>query len=129
MAALAGKTGRVPDQETLLAELEAREELCSTGVPGGLALLHPRRPEPFCFESPVIVLGRTVQQIPFGAPDGRPTDLFFLIGCPDDRIHLHVLARLCLMAQKTEVLSELRQASSADAMYEIMIASEMAVLA
>ena len=129
MAALAGKTGRVPDQETLLAELEAREELCSTGVPGGLALLHPRRPEPFCFESPVIVLGRTVQQIPFGAPDGRPTDLFFLIGCPDDRIHLHVLARLCLMAQKTEVLSELRQASSADAMYELMIASEMAVLA
>ena len=128
MAALAAKTGRVYDQERLLAGLKAREELCSTGVPAGLALLHPRHPEPFLFESPVIVLGRTVQQIPFGAPDGRPTDLFFLIGCPDDRMHLHILARLCVMAQKTELLATLRQAASAEAMYEVMIASELAVL-
>jgi PTS system nitrogen regulatory IIA component len=129
MALLAGKTGRVYDPEALLAGLQAREELCSTGVPGGLALLHPRHAEPFLFESPFIVLGRTVQHIPFGAPDGGPTDLFFLIGSPDDRLHLHFLARLCLMAQKTGVLAELRQASTSEAMYEVMINSEMAVLA
>ena len=128
MAMLAGKTGRVYDQETLLAGLKAREELCSTGVPGGLALLHPRHPEPYLFESPFIVLGRTLQEIPFGSPDGGPTDLFFLIGCPDERMHLHILARLCLMAQKTEVLAELRQASTSDVMYEVMINSELAIL-
>ena len=128
MAQLARKTGRVYDPEALLAELKAREELCSTGVPGGLALLHPRHPEPYLFESPLIVLGRTVQQIPFGAPDGGGTDLFFLIGCPDDRMHLHILARLCLMAQRSEVLAGLRQAETAEAMYEMMINSELAVL-
>lgn len=128
MTLLAGRTGRVYDEEVLLAGLKAREDLCSTGVPGGLALLHPRRAEPYFFESPFIVLGRTVQQIPFGAPDGGPTDLFFLIGCPDDRMHLHILARLCLMAQKTEVLAELRQASTSDAMYEVMITSELEIL-
>jgi nitrogen PTS system EIIA component len=128
MALLAGKTGRVYNQEVLLAGLKAREELCSTGVPGGLALLHPRHPEPYLFESPFIVLGRTVQQIPFGAPDGGSTDLFFLIGCPDERMHLHILARLCMMAQKTEVLAELRQASTSEVMCHAMINSERAVL-
>jgi len=128
MSALAGKTGRVCDPSGLLAGLEARESLCSTGLPGGLALLHARFPEPYLFESPFIVLGRTVQEIPFGAPDGRGTRLFFLLGCPDDRLHLHTLARLCLMAQKTEVLAELLDAAAAAAMHQRILAAEVAVL-
>jgi nitrogen PTS system EIIA component len=129
MTALAEKTGRVADPQALLQGLEAREELCSTGLPGGLALLHSRNHESYLFEAPFLALGRTIQQIPFGAPDGRPTDLFFLIGCPDDRMHLHTLARLCLMAQKTELLAELRQAQDAEAMCECILAAEQAVLA
>lgn len=128
MAALAQRTGRVSDPQALRQGLEAREELCSTGVPGGLALLHARDPEDYLFEAPFVVLGRTIQQIPFGAPDGQPTDLFFLIGCPDSRMHLHTLARLCLMAQKTDLLSSLRQAPDAEAMCECLIAAEQAVL-
>ena len=129
MAALAEKTGRVCDPAALLQGLEAREELCSTGIPGGLALLHSRNPESYLFETAFLALGRTIQQIPFGAPDGQPTNLFFLIGCPDDRMHLHTLARLCLMAQKTDLLAELRQAVDADAMCDCIIAAEQAVLA
>jgi nitrogen PTS system EIIA component len=128
MAALAGKTGRVCDPSGLRSSLEAREALCSTGLPGGLALLHARNPESYLFESPFIVLGRTIQQIPFGAPDGQATDLFFLLACPDDRLHLHTLARLCLMAQKTELLAGLREAADAQAMHECLLASETGVL-
>jgi excisionase family DNA binding protein len=128
MAALADKTGRVCDRRALRLGLEAREELCSTGIPGGLALLHSRDPESYLFETAFLALGRTIQQIPFGAPDGQPTNLFFLIGCPDDRLHLHTLARLCLMAQKTEMLAELRQAVDAKAMCECLIAAEQKVL-
>ncbi len=128
MSALAVKTGLVSDPRALLAGLEAREELCSTGLPGGLALLHTRNPEAYLFESSFIVLGRTVQQIPFGAPDGRATDLFFLLGCPDDRLHLHTLARLCLMAQKTEILDQLRQAADAESMHQCILTAEETVL-
>lgn len=128
ICALAEKTGRVCDPTRLLESLEAREALCSTGLPGGLALLHTRNPEPYLFESPFLVLGRTVQQIPFGAPDGRPTDLFFLIACPDERLHLHVLARLCLMVQRTDVLAQLREAADAQAMFQTLVAAEAAVL-
>jgi nitrogen PTS system EIIA component len=129
MAALAEKTGRVCDPAALLHGLEAREELCSTGIPGGLALLHSRNPEPYLVETAFLALGRTIQQIPFGAPDGQPTNLFFLIGCPDDGTHLHTLARLCLMAQKTNLLVELRQATEAEAMCQSIIAAEQTVLA
>jgi PTS system nitrogen regulatory IIA component len=129
MVALAVKTGRASDPPTLLEGLEAREALCSTGIPGGLALLHPREPEPYLFEAPFVALGRTIQQIPFGAPDGRPTDLFFLIGCPEARMHLHILARLCLMTQKTDMLANLREAADATAMCECLLAAEEAVLA
>ena len=128
ISALAQTTGRVSDPAGLLAGLEAREKLCSTGLPGGFALLHTRVPEAYLFESAFIVLARTPQEIPFGAPDGQPTDLFFLLACPDDRLHLHTLARLCVMAQKTGLLAELRQAPDAETMYQCLMASEAAVL-
>lgn len=129
LCAFATRTGRVADSKALLETVEAREQLCSTGVSGGLALPHPRYPDPDLIESPFIVVGRTVQGIPFGAPDGRPTDLFFLIGCPDDRLHLHVLARVCLMAQNTELLSRLRSSPAPEEMRDIVIEAEAEALA
>jgi excisionase family DNA binding protein len=128
LVTLAARTGRVPDPRELLGSLEARETLCSTAVPGGLALLHPRHHQPYMFESSFLVLGRTVQDIPFGAPDGQHTTLFFLICCQDDRIHLHTLARLCLMAQKTRLLARLREAADAASLYDAIVTSEREVL-
>jgi nitrogen PTS system EIIA component len=129
LVALAEKTGRVLDPADLLASVEAREELCSTGLPGGLAILHCRNHKPYRFESSFIVLGRTVQEIHFGAPDGRPTWLFFLICCQDERIHLHTLARLCLIVQKTDIVPRLLAAPDAAAMHRDLLAAEQAALA
>jgi excisionase family DNA binding protein len=128
MVKLAEKTGRVWDPGGLLNGLEAREEVSSTGLPGGLALLHTRQADADLFESSFLVLGRTIQQIPFGAPDGRPTDLFFLIACTDDRLHLHILARICLLAQKTELLAQLRLAQNAEEMHEALNSCEAELL-
>jgi mannitol/fructose-specific phosphotransferase system IIA component (Ntr-type) len=128
MVALAERTGLVFEPRDLLASIEAREEICPTAIPGGLALLHPRHHQPYMFEASFIVLGRPVQEIHFGAPDGKSTDLFFLICCQDDRIHLHALARLCMMAQKTELLSQLRAAPDATAMHDYILLAEAEVL-
>jgi mannitol/fructose-specific phosphotransferase system IIA component (Ntr-type) len=90
LVALAEKTGQLNDPKTLVDSLEAREELCSTAMPGGFALPHLRTQEPYLFETSFLVVGRPIQPIHFGAPDGEPTQLFFLICCQDDRLHLHI---------------------------------------
>lgn len=129
LVALAEKTGQLTNPKELLESLESREELCPTALPGGLAIPHPRFHQPYLFESSFMVVGRSVQEIHFGAPDGKPTDLIFLLCCQDDRIHLHALSRLCLMAHKTEMLSQLRAAPDATAMRDCIIAAEQEVLA
>jgi mannitol/fructose-specific phosphotransferase system IIA component (Ntr-type) len=80
------------------------------------------------FEKSFIVVGRPIQEIHFGAPDGEPTRLFFLLCCQDDRLHLHTLARLCLIAQKTKILEQLRDAPDAQAMRDALIAAEQEIL-
>jgi PTS system nitrogen regulatory IIA component len=129
LVALAEKTGNLSDPKTLLASLEAREELCSTAVPGGLALPHPRSHEPYLFETSFIVVGRPIQEIHFGAPDGQPTHLFFLLCCQDDRLHLHTLARLCLIMLKTRLLDQLRDAPDAETMRQTIVVAEQEILA
>jgi len=128
LVALADKTGHLNDTKTLVESLEAREELCSTAMPGGFALPHPRTPEPYLFEQSFIVVGRPVQEIHFGAPDGEPTRLFFLLCCQDDRLHLHTLARLCVLALKTKILEQLRDAPDAATMRDALVAAEQAIL-
>jgi excisionase family DNA binding protein len=129
LVALAEATGHLYDPKALLASLEAREELCSTAMPGGFALPHPRFHDPYLFETSLLVVGRPVQEIHFGAPDGQPTRLFFLIGCQDDRLHLHTLARLCLIAQKTNVIDQLLAVPDAPTMRAVLIAAEQQILA
>jgi excisionase family DNA binding protein len=125
LVALAEGTGRLNDPKTLLASLAAREELCSTGMPGGFAIPHPRTHDSYLFESSFIAVGRSLQPINFGAPDGQPTKLFFLVCCQDDRLHLHTLARLCFLAQTTQLLVQLEAAPDADAMFSHIIAAEL----
>jgi excisionase family DNA binding protein len=128
MVALGDRTGRVLDSRELLDSVEAREALCSTALPGGIALLHARQHQAYRFEGSFMVLGRTIQAIPFGAPDGRSTQVFFLICCQDDRIHLHTLARLCLLAMKTNVIAQLFEAKDAATAYDTLVAAELSVL-
>jgi excisionase family DNA binding protein len=128
LVALADMTKQVSNPKELLASLEAREGLGSTAVPGGLALPHPRFHQPYLFTSSFLVLGRSMQEIHFGSPDGHPTSLFIMICCQDDRFHLHTLARLCLMALTTDLLAQLRQAPEAKSMRDCLLAAEQEVL-
>ena len=128
MVARAASTDLVSDPRELLQAIESREKLCSTALPGGYALLHPRQHDPYMFAESFAVLGRTATPVHFGAQDGRPTDLFFLVCCQDDRLHLHALARLCTMAQRTGMLDGLREAGSAARMFDVILDAERQVI-
>lgn len=120
MTDLAESTGLVYDPDLLFRELTAREEVASTAVGGGAAFLHARFHDPYLVQESFIALGRAVHPVFFGSQDGEATDLFFLICCTDHTQHLHVLARLCLLAHGTHLLQTLREAPDADGMYTVL---------
>jgi PTS system nitrogen regulatory IIA component len=114
MTDLAARTGAVYDAEALFRELVAREEVASTAVGRSMALLHPRFHDPYLFEESFIAYGRSERPIFFGARDGEATRHFFLICCTDHEQHLHLLARLAVLAHGTDFLEKLDAAATAE---------------
>ncbi|NLL83588.1 MAG: PTS transporter subunit EIIA [Lentisphaerae bacterium] len=129
LVAIAEQAGLLYAPADLVRSLVEREAICSTGLAGGVALVHPRRQDPYLAPDSFIVLGRTESPIPFGAPDGKNTDLFFLICCLDDRLHLHTLARLCAMLSTTELMAQIRTTDNVDEIFTAIKNSETEVVA
>lgn len=125
---LAEATGLLYDPETLEAELVSREEMCSTAMEDGLAIPHPRRPQQYIIAEPILVFGRPSTSIAFGAPDGKMSDLFFMVCTDDDQHHLHILARLCRICHQKGVLDALREADYPDEVISIIRDAESTVL-
>jgi len=109
---LAEQSWQVFDAESVLAAVRAREDFHSTAQPGGVALLHPRRPMPSALGESLVAFGRTASGVPFGAPSGVLTDLYFLILCRDEQTHLKVLARLARLFRREGFLDALRVAET-----------------
>lgn len=124
----ADRTGRVVYPEDLLASLEERERMGSTALPGGLAIPHPARHDPYLFETSFLVVARAAHPIPFGSPDGELTDLFFLTCCADEQLHLHLLARLCMICHHTAALLRLRETRDPGVMLRTLVDAEREVL-
>lgn len=124
MTTLAERSGFVYDPETLFKELVAREEAASTAIGAGAAFLHPRYHDPYFFEQSFIAYGRALRPIFFGAPDGAATQHFFLICSTNHDEHLHILARLAMMANGTDLLTRLNDVEEPSAVLEALRACE-----
>lgn len=118
MVGLAERTGMLWDTEKMAEAILAREELQSTAMPNGVALMHPRRPLSNILGEPLLALGISPQGIPFGGGRGL-TRVFTLICSTDDRGHLHTLARLTRMFQDDSFVPRLQEAEDPAAAKEI----------
>lgn len=128
MTELAESTGKVYDKDALFKGLTEREEAASTAVGGGAAFLHVKFHDEYLVSESFLALGRTARPVFFGAPDDEGTDIFFLINCTDRALHLHVLARLCLLAHGTTLLADLRAAPDAESMLDVVKTAETSLL-
>lgn len=126
LVALAERTGLLYDAEGLLKALEAREEMCSTGLQHGVAIPHPRQPMPYVSAEPLVCVARTTRGIGFGSPYGL-SRLFFLICCHEDRHHLRVLARL-MRVLSPDMIESLMTVETREEMLEILIEKEKQVI-
>jgi len=86
--------GAVYDAGELMEQLEAREQVISTALKCGAALVHPFDISRLYIEHELLLLVRPPHPIPFGEPSGTLTSLFFLMLFPDPHRHVHILARI-----------------------------------
>jgi PTS system nitrogen regulatory IIA component len=126
MCQLAANTGLLWDAEAMADAVRAREQLQSTAMDNGVALLHPRRPLANILAEPILAVGISPQGIPFGG-SSRLTDLFLLICSCDDRGHLRTLARLSRLICDEQFLPSLRAAADAREVYELFCEAERAL--
>ena len=103
--------------------LADREKLGSTGFGGGVAIPHGKIDG---LPQVVGLFAKTAQPIEFGAIDGLPVDLVFLLLSPTDAgvEHLKALARVSRRLRDRGFVAKLRGAGSADALYALFAGGE-----
>lgn len=82
------------DRSFLFDMIWAREQLGSTGFGNGIAIPHARRPIMLGTDQSFLTVVYMAKPIDFGAVDGQPVSVLFLLVTPTIRVHLHLLARL-----------------------------------
>ena len=127
MVQLAGSTGLLWDNDAMGEAIKAREELHTTALDNGVALLHPRRPMPNILGDTFAVLGIVPNGIPFGGGASGLTDVFFLICSMDDRVHLRILTRLSRVLTYPDFLSRLRESTSELEVRELISEAERTI--
>jgi excisionase family DNA binding protein len=105
------------DKPWFVGALVEREALASTAMEGGVAFLHTRSRDTERVNRPFVIVGRSYDGVQFGAPDGKPTYLFFLLGLKYDKLHLPILGRLArIMTRHPQAVTKLRASTSAGKM-------------
>ena len=77
------------DAAPILASVQEREQVLSTGIGGGVAIPHGKTP---AIASLVMAAGVSRDPIDFDALDGKPVQLFFLLVGPESAAGAHVKA-------------------------------------
>ncbi|MCJ8213060.1 PTS fructose transporter subunit IIABC [Aeromonas veronii] len=93
MARLLVAQGKVSDEQQFVKDLWTREELDNTGFEEGVALPHAKSA---AVSTPAVAIGISRNGIDYGAEDGKPSKLFFMIASPAGGAnhHIEVLAEL-----------------------------------
>ena len=81
-------------RQTLLRALQDREKLYSTGIGYGIAQPQTHKTQVGLVDHALVVFGRHSTGIAYGAPDGLPARLLFLVVATTVTQHLAILARL-----------------------------------
>jgi nitrogen PTS system EIIA component len=106
----------------ILAELQKREQLGSTGMGGGVAIPHARFHQ---LQKPFGMLVRLKRPIEFDAVDGKPVDTIALLLLPEAREggQLGALACIARKLRDPAVMTALRRSRESAEIYRSLIAN------
>lgn len=115
---MAGR-GLVRSADSLYDKLWEREQLGSTGIGGGIAIPHCKLAG---LEKGMVAIGLAREGVSFGAADGLPVDLFFLVVSPSESPaeHLQILAALSRWIKAGGHADALRELRDAQKIYDYL---------
>ncbi|MFQ2148428.1 PTS fructose transporter subunit EIIC [Aeromonas jandaei] len=113
MAQMLARDGAVSDQDQFVKDVWAREQLDCTGFEQGVALPHAKSA---AVSRPAIAIGISKQGIEYGAEDGKPTRLIFMIASPDGGAnhHIEVLAELSTRLLEPGFIEQMKAATTTE---------------
>jgi PTS system nitrogen regulatory IIA component len=122
LATAAAKQTGLPAKE-IVAALNAREKIGSTGFGGGTAIPHAKIES---LEGVIGYFARLETPVDFQSIDNLPVDLVFLLLSPADAgaEHLKALARISRIFRDAPMVAKLRGARSRDALYALLAGGE-----
>jgi PTS system nitrogen regulatory IIA component len=93
--------GKITNKEAFLQALLDREKIVSTGIGMGVAIPHAKFPE---YDDFFITIGLLKNGVHWGALDGAPVRIIFMIGGPDDKQteYLQILSALTMAIKDEE---------------------------
>jgi PTS system nitrogen regulatory IIA component len=102
--------------DLVFSSLIAREKLGSTGLGSGIAIPHCRVSNCTHAMGALITLENPMD---FGAPDGKPVDILFVLLVPEEaqQQHLDILAGIAGLFSQEEFCRQLRAATDAQQLY------------
>ena len=108
------------DVEKAVEILQQRENLGSTGIGDGVAIPHGKIAD---IKELVVAFGRSKDGIDFGAIDGKPVHIFFLLLAPENSAgqHLKALAKISKMLKTVNFRKKLSEATSTSDLYKLIV--------
>lgn len=112
LVGLLAAAGKITDAERACESVLNREAKGSTGLEEGVAVPHGKTA---AVKRLTIAVGIAPRGIEFGALDGKPSRLFFLLLAPPDQSgpHIEALAEIARMSRSKAFLATLAAARSA----------------
>ena len=111
------------DAGQILASVQEREHVLSTGIGGGVAIPHGKTPY---IDSLMMAAGVARDPIDFDALDGKPVQLFFLLVGPESAAGAHVkaLSRISRLLRRDQLRAALVAAATPEAFLQTVRSSE-----
>ena len=124
LVGLHDSVGNLGDKDVYKEAILARESQGSTAIGEGIAVPHAK-------SDSVKVPGLSSATVPggvdYGAPDGKPSDILFMIAAPlDGDLHLEILSRLMVLLMDPEFCANLRAATDPEEYLRIIDEAEAA---
>ncbi|MDE6863606.1 MAG: fructose PTS transporter subunit IIA, partial [Eubacterium sp.] len=118
LIALHNKAGNLANSGVFKDAILARENQGTTAIGDGIAVPHAKSDS---VKKAGLAAITAPKGIDYNAPDGKPTDILFMIAAPlDGDLHLEILSRLMVMLMEPEFCNKLRAAKTTDEFLDII---------